>query len=62
MYHDDDDKDDNDADDSNSIDDDDDDGNDDDDCDLPVELLGAGRQGQVCCWAAHTLNYRDGDG
>ena len=44
--------------------DDDDDGDDsdtgaddaDDDGDLPVQLLGAGRQGQVCCWAAHTLS------
>ena len=26
---------------------------DDDDVDLPVQLLGASRQGQVCCWAAH---------
>ena len=34
-------------------DDDNDDDIDDGDDDLPVQLLGACRQGQVCCWAAH---------
>ena len=41
-----------DGDDGDDNDDDIDDVDDGDD-DLPVQLLGACRQGQVCCWAAH---------